>query len=250
MDPLRNLRGFRFLPPPNTHNPPPTTLPPSTPYFPTMLPLFPLTTVLFPGAPMPLHIFEPRYRQMLADCLEGDRRFGLVPGELAEPGAVGCIAHIRVAQPLADGRSNIVVVGEKRFRVLAIEAAEHPYLMGRTEDYEDRPESAPTPQDQSALIERAGRYRELLRVLMDGGSESAEWSSEPVPLSFQVAALLEAPLEIRLRLLSTRSTTARVKALIEVLPPLLREASTRVEVHLRAPSNGVGGPHHEIVAEG
>ncbi len=45
-----------------------------------MLPLFPLTTVLFPGAPMPLHIFEPRYRQMLADCLEGDRRFGLVPG--------------------------------------------------------------------------------------------------------------------------------------------------------------------------
>jgi hypothetical protein len=52
------------------------------------------------------------------------------------------------------------------------------------------------------------------------------------------------------RLLATRSTTARIKALIEVLPPLLREAATRVEVHLRAPSNGVGGPHHEIVAEG
>src|SRR4029079_13532551 len=93
MDPLRNLRGVRFLPPPNTHKPPPTTLPPSTPYFPTMLPLFPLTTVLFPGAPMPLHIFEPRYRQMLADCLEGDRRFGLVPGEPAEAGGGGGIGH-------------------------------------------------------------------------------------------------------------------------------------------------------------
>ena len=215
-----------------------------------MLPLFPLTTVLFPGAPMPLHIFEPRYRQMLADCLEGDRRFGLVPGEEAEPGAVGCIAHIRVAQPLADGRSNIVVVGEKRFRLLAIEATEHPYLVGRTEDYEDRPESAPSPEDQGALIELAGRYRELLRVLVDGVGESTEWPNEPVALSFQVAALLEAPLEIRTRLLATRSTAERIKALIEVLPPLLREASTRVEVHLRAPSNGVGGPHHEIVAEG
>ena len=215
-----------------------------------MLPLFPLTTVLFPGAPMPLHIFEPRYRQMLADCLEGDRRFGLVPGEAAEAGAVGCIAHIRVAQPLADGRSNIVVVGEKRFRLLELEATEHPYLVGSTEDYDDRPESAPSPQDQGVLVELAGRYRELLRVLMDGAGESAEWASEPVPLSFQIAALLEAPLEIRVRLLATRSTTARVKALIEIIPPLLREAATRVEVHLRAPSNGVGGPHHEIVAEG
>ena len=199
---------------------------------------------------MPLHIFEPRYRQMLADCLEGDRRFGLVPGEQAEPGAVGCVAHIRVAQPLADGRSNIVVVGEKRFRLIAIETDDHPYLVGRVEDYEDRPDSAPSPEDQSILIQLAERYRELLRVLMDGAGEPREWSPEPIPFSFQVAALLEAPLEIRVRLLATRSTSGRIRGLIEVLPPLLREAGARVEVHLRASSNGVGGPHHEIVADG
>src|SRR6188508_1465181 len=134
MDPLRNLRGFRFLPPPNTHNPPPTTLPPSTPYFPTMLPLFPLTTVLFPGTPLPLHIFEPRYRQMLADCLIGDRRFGLVqPGadtEAPERGAVGCVAEIRANEQLPDGRSHIVVVGGARFVVQRLLEDPAPYFVG------------------------------------------------------------------------------------------------------------------------
>jgi hypothetical protein len=214
-----------------------------------MLPLFPLTTVLFPGAPMPLHIFEPRYRQMLADCLAGDRRFGLVPGEQAEPGAVGCIAHIRVAQPLADGRSNIVVVGEKRFRLVAIETSDQPYLMGRIEDYEDRPDSAPSPEDQSALIQLAERYRESLRVLMDGAGNHP--SGQPSPSA----------------LISSRGTprgpardsgpSARDSFDIGAdsrahrsAPPLLREAGARVEVHVRSSSNGVGGPHHEIVAEG
>src|SRR6266542_2592016 len=63
------------------------------------LPLFPLNLVLFPGTPLPLHIFEPRYRQMLADCLIGDRRFGVVQpgGEVEAPdrGAVGCVAEVR-----------------------------------------------------------------------------------------------------------------------------------------------------------
>ncbi|HZE74649.1 MAG TPA: LON peptidase substrate-binding domain-containing protein, partial [Gemmatimonadales bacterium] len=83
------------------------------------LPLFPLNVVLFPGTPLPLHIFEPRYRQMLADCLVGDRRFGLVqPGSEAETpdrGAVGCVAEIRANEQLPDGRANVLVVGGSRF---------------------------------------------------------------------------------------------------------------------------------------
>ena len=86
---------------------------------PFRLPIFPLGVVLFPGTPLPLHIFEPRYRQMLADCLAGDRRFGITPAgtddELPEPGTVGCIAEVRVNQELPDGRSNIVVLGGERF---------------------------------------------------------------------------------------------------------------------------------------
>src|SRR2546426_1423516 len=87
------------------------------------LPIFPLPIVLFPGAPQPLHIFEPRYRQLLADCLATDRRFGVayVPAErdaggesLPRPGDVGGVALIRNTQGLPDGRSNILTVGERR----------------------------------------------------------------------------------------------------------------------------------------
>lgn len=88
------------------------------------LPLFPLPVVLFPGAPLPLHIFEPRYRRMVATCVEGDGRFGLLYHDpdragpfQAEEGQVGCVAEILDFQPLPDGRSLIFTRGRERFRV-------------------------------------------------------------------------------------------------------------------------------------
>src|SRR3954452_104647 len=99
----------------------------------TRLPVFPLPVVLFPGTPLPLHIFEPRYRQMLADCLASDRRFGLTPvsGETESPGpgSIGCVAEVRLNQELPDGRSNIVVVGGSRFVVGRILEESTPYLL-------------------------------------------------------------------------------------------------------------------------
>jgi ATP-dependent Lon protease len=87
----------------------------------TRLPVFPLPVVLFPGTPLPLHIFEPRYRELLSDCLAADRRFGITPSttddEAPEPGMVGCTAEVRVNQLMPDGRSNIVVLGGDRFVV-------------------------------------------------------------------------------------------------------------------------------------
>lgn len=89
------------------------------------LPLFPLPVVLLPGAPMPLHIFEPRYREMVGDCLASDGRFGLVYHDsdrqgpfLFEEGRVGCVAEIREHQSLSDGRSLIVVHGGARFQIV------------------------------------------------------------------------------------------------------------------------------------
>lgn len=89
------------------------------------LPLFPLPVVLFPGAAMPLHIFEPRYRQMVARCLEYDRKFGLVyhdPDRMGpfgmEPDRVGTIAEIGEFQILPDGRSLLVATGGPRFRIV------------------------------------------------------------------------------------------------------------------------------------
>src|SRR5437879_12742914 len=88
------------------------------------LPIFPLPIVLFPGAPQPLHVFEPRYRQLLADCLAADRRFGIayVPAEpepgsepLPRPGGVGCVALVQKTKAMPEGRSYIATVGWDRF---------------------------------------------------------------------------------------------------------------------------------------
>ena len=88
------------------------------------LPLFPLPIVLFPGVPLPLHIFEPRYRQMLIDVRKGNNFFGLSyfdsnssAGELPPTDHVGCVAEISESQLLPDGRSNILTVGLVRYRV-------------------------------------------------------------------------------------------------------------------------------------
>jgi ATP-dependent Lon protease len=88
------------------------------------LPLFPLPVVLLPGTSMPLHIFEPRYQDLVRDCLASDRRFGLVYHDwdrqgpfLCEEGRVGCIAEIDTHQELRDGRSLIAVRGTDRFRI-------------------------------------------------------------------------------------------------------------------------------------
>jgi len=88
------------------------------------LPLFPLPVVLFPGVPLPLLIFEPRYRQLLADISVGNRLFGLSffdpessSTDLPPIGHVGCVAEVTEVQPLPDGRSNIMTVGVIRYHL-------------------------------------------------------------------------------------------------------------------------------------
>jgi len=105
-----------------------------------LIPLFPLPNlVFFPRTRLPLHIFEPRYRQMVADAVASDQRFGIV---LLRPGwetdyfgapaihACGTLGQIEQAVPLDDGRYNILVRGEMRFRVVG-EVSRQPYRMAR-----------------------------------------------------------------------------------------------------------------------
>ena len=92
------------------------------------LPLFPLNTVLFPGMPLSLHIFEDRYKRMIGECIDSGNPFGVVlikrgqeaNGPLAEPHEIGCTARIIEVEPLSEGRMNIVVLGQKRFRILFV----------------------------------------------------------------------------------------------------------------------------------
>src|SRR6266550_9480914 len=132
------------------------------------LPLFPLNVVLFPGVVLPLHIFEPRYRQMIADCQEQTTPFGIVLARpesqplLEEPYPVGTMAEIRELDQLEDGRYILMAIGVQRFRILS-QHRERPYLSGLVELYEDVAEPAEDLDFQFKWAHKLfGMYIEML----------------------------------------------------------------------------------------
>ena len=211
------------------------------------LPLFPLPLVLFPGARLPLHIFEPRYRQLLSDCLEGDRRFGLIrlPDGLAEleipRGTVGCVAEIMEREMLADGRSNVLVVGRERFLLNDFRESPHPYHVARADPYSDELE---TGTELEALAERIAeifrRVGQAARILSDDPDPLPELPADPAMLSFAIAAVIDISLEARQELLSLRSPRERLRLLDNILSPAVGTIVRRAEVHTLAKTNGRG----------
>jgi len=193
------------------------------------LPIFPLPIVLFPGAPQPLHIFEPRYRQMIHDCCAGDRRFGITyaapdpaPGTPAPgPGDVGCVALIGSTQPLPDGHSDILTVGERRFVLRRWVASAHLYQVADVEEFDDDPidpaEAAPLAGDVRDGFARLAR---ALGVLTEREDEEFELPLDPQLLSFQVAAALEIDAAAKRALQAIRSTSARLRQLASALGPV------------------------------
>ena len=223
---------------------------------PRELPIFPLPIVLFPGAHQPLHIFEPRYRQLLQDCLAGDRRFGIAyvvpdatPGAdpAPNPGDVGCIALIRSSQPLPNGRSNILTVGERRFVLCRWIASAHPYRVAEIEEFDDDP-ADPAEVEALAADVRAGfeRLTRALGVLTEHEDEAIALPSDPQLLSFRVAASLELDAPAKHALQAVRRTSTRLRQLASVLGPVAVDAERRAAVRQQARSNGRGGRHPQI----
>src|ERR1700757_3163693 len=119
---------------------------------PERIPLFPLNVVLLPGAPLPLHIFEPRYKQMVKDCLEEKLEFGMLLAMPKGVARVGCTAEIvEVAKRYPDGRMDILTVGHAPFRVVEL-FEENPLLEGQVDYLEDR-ETAENSKIQRELVE-------------------------------------------------------------------------------------------------
>lgn len=209
-------------------------------------PIFPLGVVLFPGAMMPLHIFEPRYRRMLADCAEGNHRFVIVPpgtgGSAPDPGAIGTVARIRAIQPLPDGRSNIVVSGEDRITLTRASLGDHPYFTGEVEPLPDIADvQIASGADIATLRSLADRYAVALGALSDV-ERDADLSQDPGVVTFQVAALLEWDFGAKYLFLAVRSIRERVGRLLHAMPALLADLERRAQVHKGASSNGRG--HH------
>jgi Lon protease-like protein len=117
---------------------------------PVEIPLFPLPVVLFPGTLLPLHIFEPRYKEMVADVMEGDGTFGLIYHDpdlvgpfMNEVGQVGALAKIRKHQLLPQERSLILVRGMGRFRIVEEIEGDRSYYQARVEEVADDPVTDP-----------------------------------------------------------------------------------------------------------
>jgi Lon protease-like protein len=225
---------------------------------PLELPIFPLGIVLFPGTPQLLHIFEPRYRQMLADCLGGNRRFGLSfvqAGEATDsapaPGDAGCCALIRESRLLPDGRSNILAVGEDRYELVEYVATDLPYRIARVATFDDEDLDVPQLEELGTQLRtQFARFVAGMQALSDRPQEALHLEPAPKALSFQVSAALELDPPVKQELLALRSTQGRLERLLRILRPLNEELAQRVAVHVRARGNGKGGPTRDLVQSG
>ncbi|MGA9994701.1 MAG: LON peptidase substrate-binding domain-containing protein [Pyrinomonadaceae bacterium] len=214
------------------------------------LPLFPLGVVLFPGVPLPLHIFEQRYRQMLLDVRVRDNLFGLsyfdsgaTDREFPPVGHVGCVAEVTEVQPMPDGRSNILTVGLIRYEVESYVERGDPYLMGRVTFFEDEAE------DNELLAQRAHEVLDLFvriaRAVREINDERATLpelpDTDPERLSFLVAAAIEIDMDLKQELLELRQTSERLRRLRELLARAVSSYEERARIHNIAKGNGHGG---------
>jgi len=185
------------------------------------LALFPLPVVLLPGAPMPLHIFEPRYRDMVRDALVGDGRFGLVYHDwdrrgpfLMEEGQVGCVAEIERHEELADGRFLIVVRGRERFSIADGIESDALYFEALVAPYEDR--ERPGGVDLAARRqETVTLFRHVMRTL-PGPSDPLPDFPTAGDVSFALAELIHADPEWYQEILELREELTRLERLDEV----------------------------------
>src|SRR6185295_11783152 len=192
----------------------------------TELPVFPLPLVLFPGVPLPLHIFEPRYRKMLSDVRSTNNLFGVsyFDASLSERdappvGEIGCVAEVTETHGLPDGRSNILTIGLVRYRIEEYLQRGDQYLVARVSFFEDEDDNSESLRESSLEVaETFTRIAQAVRAINDERAHLPDISNtEPQRLSFLVAAAMEISTDVKQELLELRSTAERLRRLKEML---------------------------------
>ena len=192
--------------------------------FVALLSLFPLDVVLLPGTPLPLHIFEPRYKEMIGECREKNAPFGVVRALQDGVAEVGCTAEIiSVTKEYSDGRLDLVAEGRERFEVLELKR-ERAFLQAEVLLVPDEPGAA-SEEDKARAIQAH------LEILSLAGAVQDLSAADQTSLSFYLAGSLPLDLDFKQRLLAMRSESERIKAvaayLENILPNLQKAAKTR-----------------------
>jgi len=197
------------------------------------IPLFPLNVVLMPGAPLPLHIFEDRYKQMVDECLEGETEFGMVLADESGTREVGCTARIvELVERYEDGRMLVLVEGSRRFKLNNIMTGK-PYYVGEIEYLQDEPEDD--------LKEIAEECIALLERVVEAATESSvDIEIEPPykNLSFAIAGRIEFDVETRQQILELTTERERLEKVKELLSAAAERLEHEREIREKARTNG------------
>jgi Lon protease-like protein len=195
--------------------------------------LFPLDVVLLPGTPLPLHIFEPRYQEMIGECLDMKKPFGVVRAKEDEGVAeIGCTADIiAVPKKYDDGRMDIVAQGIERFEILELNQ-ERSFLQAEVLYFRDGAERATGEQ-----IARAVELHNEILELAGAEPQAATEEQEP-QLSFHLAGALPLDLDFKQSLLGMKSEAERLQAVIQYLEAIVPNLRRAMHVRRKAGGNG------------
>lgn len=196
-----------------------------------LLPLFPLEVVLLPGTPLPLHIFEPRYKEMIGECLAQSAPFGVVRALEEGIAEVGCTAEIiTVTKEYPDGRLDLIAEGRKRFEVLELNQ-ERSFLRAEVLLVPDEPGSV-------AEAERVRAVQLHLEILSLAGAVQDLSAADQNMLSFYLAGSLPLDLDFKQKLLAMRSEKERIGAVASYLENILPKIKHAARARQKAGGNG------------
>ena len=201
--------------------------------------LFPLNTVLFPGAVLNLHVFEDRYRRMIAECLDAHEAFGVVlirdgqeAGDLdVMPHEIGTTAEISEVTLLPAGRYYVSTTGKRRFRIDHI-VSRDPYLLADVEFIDDETDEEDDDERACELAHRVlGEFREYVRLLVafSGNAADYEMPHDPAVASYVIGDALQVADNLKQRLLELRTAEARLAAELGFLRRLLPQLRSLLE---------------------
>lgn len=198
------------------------------------IPLFPLNVVLMPGAPMPLHIFEDRYKQMVDECLEDESEFGMVLADDSGTREVGCTARIvELVERYDDGRMLILVEGSRRFKLNNVLTGK-PYYVGEVEYLEDEEPG----EEITELAEECVALLERVVEAATEGSVDIEIESPYRNLAFAIAGRIEFDLETRQQILEFPTEKERLEKVKELLSQAAERLERERQAREKAQTNG------------